>query len=151
MFDNYSLTNTARTASCWVCKSNNARVALNISNYNTNQWGSLWILFYSNYIMVADDYWAQAMAETCSAWIWYNVVATQEWSTVKAYLNWEYIGESTTRPSQIPTWWSLWAVHISSHSDKYIWYISNAILENKARTAQEISDYYNQTKSNYWL
>lgn len=27
----------------------------------------------------------------------------------------------------------------------------NLIIENKARTAEEISAYYNQTKSNYWL
>lgn len=151
MYDNYSLSNTARTISWWVCKSNGARVAVNVSNYNTNQWGSLSILFYQNYIMVADDYWASAMAKTCSVWIWYNVVATQEWSTVKAYLNWEYIGESTTRPSQTPTWWSLWAVHSTSHNDKYKWYISNVILENKARTAQEVADYYNQTKATYGL
>ena len=31
------------------------------------------------------------------------------------------------------------------------WYISQIIVENKARTAQEVSDYYNQTKWNYWL
>lgn len=30
-------------------------------------------------------------------------------------------------------------------------YISNFILENKVRTAQEIEDYYNQTKSLYWI
>ena len=31
------------------------------------------------------------------------------------------------------------------------WNISNVILESKTRTAQEISDYYNSTKSNYGL
>lgn len=50
------------------------------------------------------------------------------------------------------TWWE----------DFYIWMrrqwynyfsglISNLIIENKSRTAQEISDYYNLTKSKYWL
>ena len=29
--------------------------------------------------------------------------------------------------------------------------MSELIIEDKARTAQEIADYYNQTKSNYWL
>jgi hypothetical protein len=29
--------------------------------------------------------------------------------------------------------------------------MSELILESKDRTAQEISDYYNQTKGNYWL
>ena len=31
------------------------------------------------------------------------------------------------------------------------WYLSNLIFENKARTAEEISAYYNQTKSTYGL
>lgn len=30
-------------------------------------------------------------------------------------------------------------------------YISEVIIENKTRTADEIADYYNQTKSNYWI
>ena len=35
--------------------------------------------------------------------------------------------------------------------DKWDWWISNLILENKVRTADEVSAYYNQTKWNYWL
>lgn len=31
------------------------------------------------------------------------------------------------------------------------WYISEFIWENKNRTDVEILDYYDQTKSNYWL
>ena len=126
-------------------------MALNISNYNSTSGGSLWIVFYQSYVLVADDYWAQAFAETCSTWVWYYVTAVQEWNTVKGYLNWVLKWESTTRPNQTPTWWSLWAVHETTHSDKYIWYMSDVILEDKARTAQEISDYYDFTKSNYWL
>lgn len=33
----------------------------------------------------------------------------------------------------------------------FLGYISNVIVENKARTAQEVADYYNQTKWNYWI
>ena len=32
-----------------------------------------------------------------------------------------------------------------------MWYASQLIVEDKARTAQEVSDYYNLTKWNYWL
>lgn len=31
------------------------------------------------------------------------------------------------------------------------WYMSNFIIENKAWTSQEIQDYYDQTKANYWI
>ena len=151
MFDNYSLSNTARTISCWVCKSNNARVAISVSDYNSTASGSLSVAFYLSYILVADNAWAQTYAETATSWVWYYVTGVQEWSTVKGYLNWEFKWESTTRPNQTPTWWSLWARHETVHGDKYIWYISNVILENKVRTAQEVADYYNQTKSTYWL
>jgi hypothetical protein len=33
----------------------------------------------------------------------------------------------------------------------YQWYLSNAIIEDRVWTAQEIAAYYNLTKSNYWL
>lgn len=40
----------------------------------------------------------------------------------------------------------------SSTIDSYYqWWMSEIIIENKARTAQEIADYYNQTKGNYWI
>ena len=36
-------------------------------------------------------------------------------------------------------------------SQYFKWYLSDAIIEDKARTAQEIADYYNWTKWNYGL
>lgn len=43
-----------------------------------------------------------------------------------------------------------WATS-TSNNYQVRWYISEVIIENKARTADEISAYYNQTKGNYWL
>lgn len=40
---------------------------------------------------------------------------------------------------------------ISTSWTRYTWYLSEVIIESKTRTAQEISDYYELTKSNYWL
>ena len=41
---------------------------------------------------------------------------------------------------------------ILSDSNAYFnWYMSALIIEDRIWTEQEISDYYNQTKSNYWL
>jgi len=63
-----------------------------------------------------------------------NWVSQWDWTTT-AITSWTnfYIGGSTT------SWW--W----------WNGYISNVIFENKARTAQEVADYYNQTKANYGL
>ena len=47
--------------------------------------------------------------------------------------------------------WRIWTVHNGSYVNWLQQYVWVYILENKARTAQEISEYYNQTKWNYWL
>ena len=82
---------------------------------------------------------------------WYHVVGTQEGSTVKMYVNWTLIWTKTRPSYSTPNWWRLWAQFTAAAAAKYVGYISNAILENKVWTAQEILDYYNQTKANYWL
>lgn len=55
-----------------------------------------------------------------------------------------------TAPSISITWWpwiSMWAFWTNNTS----WSVGNLIVENKARTVQEILDYFNQTKSDYGL
>ncbi len=46
---------------------------------------------------------------------------------------------------------TIFNANITSYPDYLYWGISNLIIEDKARTAQEIADYYNLTKSNYGL
>lgn len=43
----------------------------------------------------------------------------------------------------------LWAYYSSNY--KMNWFLSRVIIENKIRTAQEVADYYNQTKSLYGI
>jgi hypothetical protein len=66
------------------------------------------------------------------------------------YMNWEQIGTAnswSSMPSN-PLDWTLWR-------NVWNWHqycnISELIIENKSRTATEISNYYNLTKSSYWL
>lgn len=88
---------------------------------------------------------------------WYLWVITNDWTTKTLYINWEQQVQSTgisttTSTSSIPL--IIWAAEYSwgsAHHINFNWNISKVILENKTWTAQEISDYYNQTKSNYWL
>jgi hypothetical protein len=77
-------------------------------------------------------------------------VLTREWSSWKTYRNnvlfWNATGSGSV-------WYNTEVIWNYRPWDKnpFIWYMSDFIIENKVRTTQEISDYYNQTKTNYWL
>ena len=79
---------------------------------------------------------------------WYLVWYTREGASVKTYQNGEFstsITGSTSTQNKLLWIWS------SREWDRFKWLISEVIIENKVRTAQEIADYYNQTKSLYWI
>lgn len=91
---------------------------------------------------------ASTAAYNTNLWQWnYYCYTYYNWAG-KLYVNWvlvsSLLGSSTSRN----------LITISRYGDdprSINWYISNAIFENKERTAQEISDYFNQTKWNYWI
>lgn len=98
--------------------------------------------------------WYSASADiesttTLSNWTWYNMVAIYNWSTISIYLNWVLIWSKsvslTTWSSNLYIWWR------PSWGCKVNWFINNVIVENRARTAQEIQRYYNLTKSLYGI
>jgi hypothetical protein len=85
---------------------------------------------------------------------WHLLTATYTWSAdtannVKIYVDsslvkqWQRWG--TTTANMIGYVWNY------NTNDNLKWYLSQFILEDKTRTAQEIADYYNQTKWNYWI
>ena len=97
--------------------------------------------FYSNY--------------PTNAGTWHLVTYTHNSDNqVVLYVDWEQ-KTSWTKWFGIGNAWRLclWAIWFYNENPKlfYNWYISNFIIENKARTAQEVTDYYNLTKSNYGL
>lgn len=76
---------------------------------------------------------------------------TYDGNTVRLYLNWQFISSLERSLSISNARTCIWkSVNLSS-SRPMTWYLSDCIFENKARTAQEISDYYNLTKSTYGL
>ena len=82
---------------------------------------------------------------------WHLVTQTSNASWVTYYLDWvqkatssSFSGSYTMNWMRIGRDWN-WA---NNNPWLYAWHF---IIENKARTATEISDYYNLTKSNYWL
>ena len=77
---------------------------------------------------------------------WYLVSITKESWTLKWYINGVYKTQFSTSVT-----WAEFYLGRANLWGYFKWGINNCILENKVRTAQEISDYYNQTKWNYWL
>ena len=79
-------------------------------------------------------------------------VITWTGSVWTVYFNWTQVKQATINNSinTSNTNLALW-VRYSLNSWKYTWTIREFIVEDKVWSAQEISDYYNQTKWNYWL
>lgn len=84
-------------------------------------------------------------------WVWKNLCITRDSSWwYKYYVNWNLVQT-----------WSWWVPN--NYSTMYLWYsnylsnrwitsyIKDYIVETVARTADGVSNYYNSTKSNYWL
>lgn len=79
---------------------------------------------------------------------WHNLILTRSGTTNTFYLDWvskgTYTWTSTPSSNDIKIWadYSSWV--IQGH-------INEIIVEGVGWTAQEVLDYYNDTKSNYWL
>ena len=79
----------------------------------------------------------------------YNLVVTFD-GTAKIYINWQLLWQRTNTVQY--TWWIFYFmrwVWTGDTIDGYLWGMSNIILEDKTRTAQEVAKYYNSTKWNY--
>jgi len=87
----------------------------------------------------------------------YNVITTSTSSGVKLYLNWiQVASNSTTWTIILDSWHNSIGGRLREPTynipiNFFIGYMSEFIFENKTWTATEVLNYYNQTKSNYWL
>lgn len=141
---------TTYTLSCWLNT---------LSNYWWSYQNIMVERFYANNIAIRLMNWRSKIScyDTNTTWpsislnTWYNAVVIRNWSAVQLYLNWVYQNSWTwsvtaSFPLRITLWskdspWATWA---------WQWQLSEVIIENKARTADEVSKYYNLTKWNYW-
>lgn len=84
-----------------------------------------------------------------------TTLATNTWLHVckswdKIYLNWIQVAQNSSIADFVQGYsYTIWQQNSGANS--YIWYMSKLIVEDKARTAQEIADYYNNTKNIYWI
>ena len=121
---------------CWL--------AFNYGWYNWYSW---------NYLAGTTSWTTDKSISWPTMWSWELWTMTYD-NTVwaKFYRNGTYedsfSNTNDLRNDSLPTF--IWATY--PFTDQYLdGYLSDVIIEDKARTAQEIANYYNITKSNYWL
>lgn len=119
----------------------------------TNLWGLA--LIASDQNLRLELYWSSTRSirtGTVSLNTWYNLVWVRDWSNYYLYLNWvlansgSWISGSGSWKSTVIPWRDDNSVDWSPR-----WYMSEVIYEDKARTVQEVANYYNNTKNLYWI
>lgn len=97
----------------------------------------------------ANWWWIQSIPNTWELIVFVGNLTTWAWD---GYKNWTYIKSwtgTTWARHGIRLWWN--EGNASNGTDAFYWAMSKLIFENRQRTAQEIADYFNQTKSLYWI
>ena len=145
------LWSSARTMSVWVYINSMTNSAeYNTIGYGTNGAHESFQLYQSGYNNISLRlYYDDALASWNSDWYqnWINIMATYDGSTARLYVNWE---QKATSNVSLSTSWStfyIWKHFVPNGTN---WYISEVIIEDKCWTAQDISNYYDQTKWDYW-
>lgn len=84
-----------------------------------------------------------------SNWTWYNICLWYDNNWSYWYLNWELVFSTSSLPYNWDS--TVWVFSTRGWSWSWTAIISNFIVESKQWTQSEISNYYNQTKSQYWI
>lgn len=102
-----------------------------------------WTWWWSN-----DTYHCDALLNQRACYIW-----TFDWSTTKAYLNWVLKNSKSmtySTDSNNKSWLLAQTVNDST-AQSYKWYIADIIMENRAWTQAEITEYFKKIKWKYGL
>lgn len=90
------------------------------------------------------DSWASSSTQlNTTTWVRYYFAMGYDWSKVWGFFNWNKIWEETK--SQ----YTPWTMQILSSNGSCSMTVSEFIGENRVWTAEEVANYYNQTKANY--
>ena len=85
---------------------------------------------------------------------WKNCVVTHSGWTAKVYINWSLIYTGSVNyniSNNVTRIWYWVSTSTSWSGGKFEWWISEVIIENNVWSADKVLNYYNNTKSNYWL
>lgn len=114
-----------------------------------NSW-NIWIWYYESYKIWYNPK-ATETNTTPPSW-WALLTVSYDGVNSKLYVNWNNV-DTTAKSWYTYAWWPLWIGRYVTWeaANNRRWWLSEFILENKARTDQEVADYYNQTKWDYWI
>jgi len=111
--------------------------------FNTNM--AVWCIYLANYYYDLADWNKDHL---CDLYKWYHILYTHDGTTQTIYLNWAPI---LSQQQTINTNSNAFQIGDSSQGTNFPWYLSEMIIEDRAWSAQEVSDYFDLTKWNYWL
>ena len=148
MNGDYTMLIWVKPTSTWSCFIN----CLDTNEGNSSHQISL-IYWYNNWqFEYYDDNAGSVKRVTIASWVttntWYLICYTRNWTSVKTYQNWNASNTITWANTSRTKYLFMWS---SRSWDRFKWVIWDCIIENRVRTAQEISHYYDITKANYWL
>lgn len=146
----------------WIPQWNQVRTNIFWIRWNFIEWGYSGYTYgqsgsgkadtiYYNSPITWSQYWnAIDTWVTPTAWDWVHIAVTIDGSTSqKVYVNWTLKNSWSLTMNTDGTTLYLW--HNPRDWTYANWYISKFIIENRVRTAQEVADYFNQTKADYWI
>jgi len=87
-------------------------------------------------------------------WQWQHLVATCDNTNTYYYINWVLKGglnKVIQSNADFFMWTAPFEYSSSSPEVRFYWYFSEVILEDIGWTATDITNYYNDTKANYWI
>ena len=137
---NISFIGQHTTQNYWFCMRANSYYG---SDYNIWTYQSSWSGYATAYYVITEA------SSTPRTW-WHNMVSMRDGSKIYMYLDGQSIWEAAY------SWLSSNTFYMG-YDHGYDWWawtgrLSELIFENKIRTAQEIKDYYHQTKAKYlWI
>jgi hypothetical protein len=137
--------NSARTNMCWIRW--NSSWGYPAWQYWTSGYGKGDVIYTNNWITWSQYWWA-LWSYVATPWVRYHVAVTTSGGAVAVYVNWTQTNSWSTTINT--NWTTLYLWHCTWDNSYCNWYIADMIIENITRTATEISDYYNVTKSKYW-
>ena len=119
-----------------------------------NMWGMRYNWYnsnssYSKIFMMKNGNNADILStkQSTTTWTWYNMVFGMDSSyNYKAYINWNLVWSGTAPSIREYTNFN---VLLFNHQTQATF--SQVIVESEPRTDQEVLDYFNATKSDYWL
>lgn len=119
--------------------------------------GSNWIWLYIDYYNGQSNLRVGNWVDTAmwvawtTTWTWYNLIFTCSGNTGKVYINWTL--DTSTYLSSFTSLTTTSIIWNEPLAPTRWWYgnISRIIIENQARDATAVSNYYNLTKWDYWI